>query len=394
MRSDLDAIPAPAPRSPGGGWPAGFVRTREDRRALLVLSALEGLRPRRLLELARELGSPGACLAAVVGGREGSDADREWARKIDPRGLEAALRSAQARMVVPESAEYLAGLEDLADPPAALFVRGASLASMPSRVAVVGARRCSPLGREIATEIGAGLARAGICVVSGAAIGIDTAAQEGALRGGGLTIAVLGCGVDQAYPPRNRPLLERVARSGCVASEYPPGVPALPFRFPARNRIIAALAEAVVVVEGARGSGSLITADHALDLGRAVYAVPGAVTSPLSEVPLALIRDGAGMIRGAADLLADIGRLDPSAAPSPMGAGPAGSPAAGPGPGMSEAEREVLSVLSGPTLPEHVARSVGRPLAEVVPVLVTLELRGLIRNVGGRVERRLASAPG
>jgi len=258
-------------------------------------------------------------------------------------------------------------------------------------VAVVGARRCSSLGREVAIEIGAGLARAGIAVVSGAAMGIDTAAHEGALRAGGRTIAVLGCGIDVAYPPRNQQLLDRIVGSGTVVAEYPPGVPAEPFRFPARNRIIAALAEAVVVVEGAGGSGSLITADHALDLGRAVYAVPGPVTSPLAEVPLALIRDGAGMIRGAEDLLMDLGRLDPDAA---MTGGTDGAgPGAAPGHDMSGRERAVLGVLAGPTLPDQVAASLGWQLAEVVPVLVALELRGLVRNVGGRVERRLVVAP-
>src|SRR6266581_362577 len=272
------------------------------------------IRPRRLLELAVGVGTARACLAAVLAGREGSEADRRWAATIDPDRVEGAMRACEARLATPGTAEYPRPLEDLTDPPAALFVRGAPLAEGASLVAVVGARRCSSLGREVAADIGAGLAAAGMTVVSGAAMGIDTAAHEGALRTGGRTVAVLGCGIDVAYPPRNQALLDRIVASGSVVAEYAPGVPAEPFRFPARNRIIAALAEAVVVVEGAGGSGSLITADHALDLGRAVYAVPGPVTSPLAEVPLALIRDGAGMIRGAEDLLMDLGRLDPDAA--------------------------------------------------------------------------------
>src|SRR5204862_6743744 len=119
--------------------------------------------------------------------------------------------------------------------------RGRALTSGTARVAVDGARRCSTLGRDVAIEIGAGLARAGLTVVGGGAMGIDTAAHEGALRAGGPTVAVLGCGIDVAYPPRNRALLDRIEVSGSVVAEYPPGVPAEPFRFPARNRIIAAL---------------------------------------------------------------------------------------------------------------------------------------------------------
>ncbi len=366
--------------APDLAWPPGFAGTAADRRAMLVLASLQGIRPRRLLELAVGVGTARACLAAVLAGREGSEADRRWAATIDPDRVEGAMRACEARLATPGTAEYPRPLEDLTDPPAALFVRGAPLAEGASLVAVVGARRCSSLGREVAADIGAGLAAAGMTVVSGAAMGIDTAAHEGALRTGGRTVAVLGCGIDVAYP---------------LVAEYAPGVPAEPFRFPARNRIIAALAEAVVVVEGARGSGSLITADHALDLGRAVYAVPGPVTSPLAEVPLALIRDGAGMIRGAEDLLLDLGRLDPevSRAGGAGGVGGAGGAAAAVGEDLPERERAVLGVLAGPTLPDQVASSLGWDLAEVVPVLVALELRGLVRNVGGRVERRLVAAP-
>jgi DNA processing protein len=172
---------------------------------------------------------------------------------------------------------------------------------------MVGARNCSPAGAETAKAIARSLSRAGVRVVSGAARGIDKAAHLGALGGAGGTVAVLGCGIDVAYPNDNRTLLAEIASHGAVISEYPPGVPAEPFRFPARNRIVAALSRAVVVVEGADGSGSMITADHALEVGREVFAVPGPVTSPLSAVPLSLIRQGATLIRGPHDLLEDLG---------------------------------------------------------------------------------------
>ena len=362
-------------------WPRGFARGRENRSALLVLASLAGLLPRHLAEAARREGSASACLRAVRAGQLGSDADREMADVIDPAEVEAAAARCGARVVAPGDEEYATGLGHLADPPAALFVRGRSLAELDPRVAVVGARNCSPLGRDVATELGSGLAAAGVTVVSGGARGIDGASHRGALMADGPTVAVLGSGVDVPYPAQHAGLIERIAATGAVVSEYPPGVPARAFRFPARNRIIAALADAVVVVEGAAGSGSMITADQALDLGRPVYAVPGPVTGPLSEVPLALIREGAGLIRGSSDLLADMGRLDPQ-----------GEAAEGIASCLSAPEGAVWEALGSPSLPEQVARQTGLDLGDVLSIVVDLELRGLVRTVGGRVERRLVAA--
>jgi DNA processing protein len=191
----------------------------------------------------------------------------------------------------------------------------------------------------------------------------------------------LGCGLDVVYPPGSRDLLGRIrATGGAVVSEYPPGVPPDPWNFPARNRIVAGLCSATVVVEGAEGSGSMITAEHALEFGRDVFAVPGSTTSPLATVPHRLIREGATMIRGAEDLLEDLGlellqedvarRVD-----------------------LSEAERAVLGRLAGPTLPDRVASELGTTVPEVVGVLMRLELRGFVRSVGGRYESTLKGRP-
>ena len=368
---------------PGPAWPDGFARTRADRVALLVLTSLAGLLPRHVAETARREGSARACLRAVREGALGSDMDRAMVEEIDPEAVKVSLRRCGARLVAPGDPEYLPALDHLVDPPAALFVRGRSLQELEPRVAVVGARNCSPLGREVAAELGSGLAATGITVVSGGARGIDSSSHRGALQASGFTIAVLGCGIDVAYPAQHAGLIQRIASTGAVVSEYPPGVPARPFRFPARNRLIAAISEAVVVVEGAAGSGSLITADHALDLGRPVYAVPGPVNSPLAEVPLALVREGAGMIRGSADLLADLGRLDPTA-------GRADGVAAT----LSLSEGAVWEALQSPSLPEQLARATGLEVGDVLSVVVDLELRGLVRTVGGRVERRLLAPAG
>jgi DNA processing protein len=216
--------------------------------------------------------------------------------------------------------------------------------------------------------------------VSGAARGIDAASHRGALDAAGTTVAVLGSGIDVLYPPASRGLLREIERTGAVVSEYPPAIAAEPWRFPARNRIVAGLARALVVVEGAARSGSMITVEHALELGREVFAVPGPVTSPLAEVPLALIREGAVMIRGADDLLDDLGFADHP--PVPAGA-----------PGLLDDERRVFEQLAGPSLPDTVARGAGVSTPEAVAALIRLELRGLVRNVGGRYERRRGPGP-
>lgn len=332
--------------------------------------------------MAQKRGTARSCLAAVRAGRAGSNADRELARKLDGTEILGRLQAADARMLGPNDEEYPGEVLELFDPPAGLFVRGRRLGTLEPRVAIVGARNCSPAGREVAELLGAALARVGGCVVSGGARGIDAAAHRGALQAEGNTVAVLGCGIDRAYPSENRRLLERIAANGALVSEYPPGVPALPFRFPARNRIIAALSRAVVVVEGAIGSGSMITADHALDIGRDVLAVPGPVTGPLSAVPHSLIRDGATLIRGPDDLLADLGlsvettETKSSGAPSPAIA-------------LDGAERKVWEALTVSSPPDRLASLTGLTLSEVISALVGLEVRSLVLSTGGRYERRL-----
>ena len=272
---------------------------------------------------------------------------------------------------------YPGQLLDLHDPPTGLFLRGRPLPTSDRIVAVVGARHCSPLGREIARDLGRSLGHAGWSVVSGAARGIDAASHEGALDAGAHTVAVLGSGIDVAYPPASAGLIERIAATGTVVSEYPPGVPARPFRFPARNRIVAGLARAVVVVEGEEGSGSLISAEHALDLGRDVMAVPGAVTNPLAAVPNQLIRDGAALVRGAVDILAELGVEVAAESGDHLATA------------LTDRERRALDAIVDRTLPETIALALALPVAEVLPALLGLELKGLVRSVGGRYERRL-----
>jgi DNA processing protein len=372
MRSEAQALDA-LPR----GWPEGFGSGTSERRALLGLASLRGITPRNLFALAHRLGSASECLADIRAGRAGSRGDRLAATSFDAGRLESSISACGARVAVPGSAEYPDGLLDLADPPVALFLRGAELAGSSLRAAVVGARRCSPLGNEVATDLGAKIAGRGVVVVSGAARGIDRAAHEGALRAGGPTVAVLGKGIDAGHPPTSSTLLGRICLAGTIVSEYPPGIAALPFHFPARNRLIAALASAVVVVEGTRGSGSMITAEHAMEIGRTVYAVPGPVTNPLSHAPHALIREGATLLRSAQDLLEEMGVRAQASAPQRI-----------PEP-ASEAGAAVLRALATAALPERIARDAGYSMRKTISVLMDLEMQGLVRAVGGRYELTL-----
>jgi len=372
--------------APHLAWPDGFAVEPEDRSALLVLLGLASLTPRRLLELAAERGGAAACLDAVRAGDAGSDADHSHARSIDPVGVAERMAAAGARLVAVGEPEYPPALLDLFDPPAGLFVAGDRLEGLEPSVAIVGARRCSEAGRDLAVSLAGALVRAGLWVVSGGARGIDGAAHRGALDAGGSTVAVLGSGVDVAYPAENRRLFEEIRGRGALVSEYPPGTRAEPFRFPARNRIVAALAQAVVVVEGAEGSGSMITAEHAMEVGRDVFAIPGAVTSPLSFAPHTLIRDGAGLITGPNDLLSDLGLSEPT---GPDGAG------TGSGSGSNDAvealgplERAVWDALVAPAAADVLARTVEQPVSRVMGALVGLEMRSMVRQVGGRYERR------
>jgi DNA processing protein len=201
--------------------------------------------------------------------------------------------------------EYPALLGAIHDPPPAIFLRGDGGAALLSRpaVAVVGARSCSAYGRSVARTLGRELAATGLVVVSGMARGIDGEAHRGALEAGGVTVAVLGCGVDRDYPAAHAELARRIRERGLVVSEYEPGVEPAPWRFPARNRIIAGMSEAVVVVEARERSGALITADFALEEGRDVCAVPGEITSALSAGTNALLRLGAMPVTSAGDIL-------------------------------------------------------------------------------------------
>ncbi len=367
---------APVP----AGFPDGFGRGPKETDALLLLRCLLGPTPRSLHALIWATGSASRALARIRTGGAGSENDRMFLQDADVGEIRRGLDRAGARFAAPGDPDYCPAFLRLADPPVAVFVRGRLLDYGDDRVAVVGSRRPTSTGMEVATDLGRGLAVAGVVTVSGGAVGIDAAAHRGALDAGGVTVAVLGCGIDVAHPARNRALFEQIEASGTLMSEYPPGTSAEPFRFPARNRLIAALSRGVVVVEGAAKSGTRITAEHAVDLGLDVFAVPGPVTSPLAETPLGLIRDGATMIRGTSDLLEDLGLEE-------VASGGRGVPR-----GLSDDERKVLASLVTSMLPSAVASAAAMPVADTLTALIALEIHGLVRGIGGRFERTFKAA--
>jgi DNA processing protein len=251
------------------------------------------------------------------------------------------------------------------DPPARLYVRGSGELAMLSEpaVAVVGARACSAYGRSVTRSLARELASAGLVVVSGMARGIDGEAHRGALEAGGRTIAVLGCGIDRDYPAAHAELARRIGENGLVVSEYEPGVEPAPWRFPARNRIIAGLSRATVVVEARERSGALITADFALEEGRDVLAVPGEITSGLSIGTNALLKLGAAPVTSASDVLELYGVV----------------PAEPPRPSLGPVADVLLSRLQDSALTaDELARSAGVDAGESAAALVELELSGRV----------------
>jgi DNA processing protein len=352
------------------GFPVGFGEGRGEADAVLLLRCLLGISPRALHRLVWREGSASATVAAIAGGAAGSDRDRDWLASASASAIRAQLLGAGARFARPSSPEYWPALLRLNDPPVGIFYRGRTLSREHRRVAVVGSRRPSVTGIDVARTLARGVAMAGLVVTSGGALGIDARAHEGALEAGGSTVAVLGCGIDRDYPATNRSLLHQIEMRGTLVSEYPPGVPAEPFRFPARNRIIAALSIGVVIVQGVASSGTRSTADFASQVGVDVFAVPGDVTEPLSEAPNALIRDGAHLVRSAGDLLDDLGIDRAERAITPEG--------------LPVMESLVFGVLDRSMMAEEVAAAAGVTLPAALGALTDLELRGLIRGEGGR----------
>jgi DNA processing protein len=311
----------------------------------------------------------------------------ERADSADLAGMRSTLSRAGCWATCRHGDAYPAALGDLGDAPAALFGRGdpalLSRLRMADAVTVVGSRRPSRYGLDVAEKLGRELASSGFTVVSGMAMGIDSAAHAGALEAGGPTVAVLGNGVDRAYPQRSRRLYERIAARGLVLGELPPGTPPRRWTFPARNRIMAALAAMTIVVEARERSGSLITAEMASDLNREVGAVPGRVGASPAAGTNALLREGAQLIRGGQDVIDAL--LGPGASRLVGATG-------------SALEPDLATVLDllerGAGNADALARATRLQPGELAAALVRLELGGYVRSdSAGRYERTPLRTP-
>ena len=283
--------------------------------------------------------------------------------------------------------DYPATLREIAQPPAVLFVQGdADWLAVP-QIAIVGSRHASPQGLENAQAFAGELARRGLAVTSGLALGIDGAAHRGALVAGGGTVAVCGTGLDRVYPARHKALAHDIAASGALVSEFPPGVAALAENFPRRNRIISGLSIGVLVVEAARESGSLITARLALEQGREVFAIPGSIHNPMARGCHALIRQGAKLVETVDDILVEIGPLlgtrRATLLPAAATAAPAVSDTG------DEMERALLQAMGDETVAvDTLAARVQAPVGELQAALTRLELAGAVAGVPvGRYQR-------
>lgn len=402
---DTDTIGAPAPsttcRHAAGLAPASLA-------AWLRLDRSTGIGPRSAAALLAAFGNPDAIFAA---GHEALTAHVSAAQAralAQPPGdatariLDATLRWLETpghRVLALGQPGYPDLLARIPDPPLLLYIRGqAGLLAGPA-LAVVGSRNASVQGRANAGAFAAALSGAGVCIVSGLALGIDAAAHEGALGRCGSTIAVIGTGPDLVYPARNRALSERIAEEGCIVSEYPVGTPPLPGNFPKRNRIISGLAAGVLVVEAAAQSGSLITARQAAEQGREVFAIPGSIHAALAKGCHVLIREGARLVDTAGDVLEalalsplfalqaatvlpelDIQQADVTA--ERVGNSPAGS----------AADDALLAALGhDPVDPDMLLARVGGHAGELGARLLVLELAGRVERLPGGLVQRVAA---
>jgi DNA processing protein len=322
-------------------------------------------------------------LAAFAAARDVHAVDRDarsrefasFKAAFDANAYARGLAAKGVRWVARSDAAFPPLLGAIHDPPPGLFLRGAADAELLSRpaVAIVGARSCTDYGAHVARSLGRELAAAGIVVVSGLARGIDGWAHRGAIEGGGPTVAVLGCGIDRDYPRAHAALAAQIATNGLIASEYPPGVAPAPWRFPARNRIVAGMTMATVVVEARDRSGALITADLALEEGREVLAVPGEITSALSRGANALLRLGAVVVTSCDDVLEAIG----------VEARERGDDVV-----LSSSAASVLAALDqGATTADEVSRATTLDPAAVAVALTELELAGLVEARSGIYRR-------
>lgn len=350
------------------------VPRRQLRGLLLHFSSPEALLQASPPELVAAGATPAAVQDLTLARRRGRhpqalvDVDQQYDR----------LRALGARVLVLGQAGYPRLLATISDPPPFLYARGQIEALTMPQLAVVGSRKASAVGLRAATELAADAVAAGLAVTSGLALGIDAAAHRGALQARGASVAVMATGIEAVYPRRHAALATELLQTGCLVTEFPPQTPPLPGHFPARNRIISGLSLGVLVVEAALPSGSLITANTALEQGREVFALPWFPGHAGGRGCLHLLRDGAVLVQGIDDVVDNLSLFDarPSLSPTPPAVAPPSAP------------HWLLALMSGEGVDvDTLVAASGRPLSEVLSALSMLEAQGSVLREAGRYLR-------
>ncbi len=366
---------------------------------LLALSLVPGLGPRLTAALLSRFGTAAAIRRALIEQLQqvpqiGEKLSYQFVEALRHTELQSEIdliEKHQVSLLAFGDATYPAALAKIVDPPPMLYYRGSWNESDARAIGIVGSRHCTAYGRRMAERIASGLARAGYTIVSGLARGIDGVAHRSALDAGRRTIAVVAGGLSAIYPPEHKDLSEAIEKSGCVVSETPMTLAPQPGMFPARNRIISGLSRAVVIVEANDRSGALITARHAAEQSRELFAVPGNVDSAASGGTNRLIRDGARLVRDADDILEDLAGVSSSQGHLPAGSTIPGAqaPASTPPPGLDETQQRLWDQLAdGPRHIDDLVRAVGVPVAQLNGMLMLLEMKKAVRRLPGNIYER------
>ena len=349
----------------------------------IALLNIPGVGRGRYWRLVSKFGSPSAVLAASTSELEAvpdightvavaikNECDTEKARQTASR-----IYQLGWAVLYPGHPEYPKLLREIPDLPPLLFRMGEAVSDDEKMIGIVGTRHASEKGRVFAFNLAVKLAEAGIVVVSGMAEGIDSSAHKGALDAGGKTVAVWGTSLEIVYPPANKMLAKLIAEKGCIYSEYFPDTGPSPAFFPERNRIISGLSEAVVVVEAGKKSGALITARHAVEQGRELFAVPGWPDAPRSIGANSLIKQGAGLITEIEDIFRQLPRLKGEISAKNFINHP----------NLTDAEKDIISLLSaGPMQIDQLARQSSRKASEIMELVLAMELKGVIQEISGK----------
>lgn len=356
---------------------------------LLALHSIDGLGPIRLKAILDYFKDPKLAWEANVGEIKGIgisqptvDLFAETRKKLDPPAYAESIKSSGISWITVFDDNYPKLLAQIYDPPIVLYIKGEILPEDEKAIAVVGTRKITGYGKAVTDQFTQGLVAWGLTIVSGLARGVDSEAHLAALKSGGRTIAVLGGGLNQIYPPENKNLAERIIGGhGAVISEFPPDYPSLPGNFPSRNRIISGLCLAVLVTEAAEDSGSLITARLALEQGRDVFAVPGPITSNLSKGPIDLIKTGARPVVDAKEILEELGINKAQSVIPRLRSGQKGKVQSQEG--LSEDEKKVMQCLENESMHiDEICRKLNLQASQVSANLLKMEISGFVQNLG------------